>query len=291
MQNAFYQSMKYIILLALLLTQLRYTNSTVITVSPRTPNEWYLTGEGVGSFTNSSFITPPLGIGYVNLTVTSSDSSNRIQLATKRFSGTTISNIAQMSYMTYLPTGNNDTMDNNSTQCYISLKMDIQLDLRAPASNQGKLIHTVDLALIQWNTWQLWDMFSQNATWYFSSDSTFTDCLQSDPCTLSQLYEWFPRLGIRKDDGALELEVSEDCPPYSTILIDHMVYRLVNDQRMDFDFEPGEAIVTVDSTSTDNDSSYIDSNDSIHLSPNILLLLILQLLFIVTIVLQEYTSE
>ena len=174
--------------------------ATAVTVNPSNTN-WYLyndQNDAIQSDTSDhGFVngpmSPPAGTGSVHLTKTGADSYG---IATNQFAGSSLNSISSLKYSTYRASG--------ETSQAASLGFDVDSDnTDSDIGYQGRLTyepyftHTVSTG-----AWQNWDTQDDAGTgnWWFSrttlSGGESNQCVQSDPCTWSELNTKYPHASI-----------------------------------------------------------------------------------------------
>lgn len=150
--------------------------------------------------------TPPLGGGSAELAVSAATQGNALILP--GLGGTRLSSITELSYSTYRQS------PATASPLAIALQLNVDFDLNdASAGYQGRLVYEPYLSgqPVTAASWQSWD--TRAGRWWGTKASvsangvtTANPCVQSSPCTWSELLTRFPNLGIHASYGAIVLK-------------------------------------------------------------------------------------
>jgi len=200
------------------------------------PYKWFFYNDETDVIDNTlgSFVsgpgTPAYGNGSAQISVSGSQRRN---LATYQFSGTTLADISVLAFSTYNPSIGNGGAANRSG--YLNFNVDFDgTDLW-----QRRLVFTPPSSSVLQNTWQEWDCINGgNAVWLYSGSTWPTPVGGGAPVsgstgkTWSQVLSDYPGVRIRVSDSWLGIRVGE---PYANGYTENIDVFKFND--MTFDFE------------------------------------------------------
>jgi hypothetical protein len=235
-----------------------FAASCKFVVTPQAPNNWSFLTEGAnarGTFVNGPG-TPPVGRGSALLSI---DSTGRESIATTSFAGIAVASIRPLRYSTY-------QAFSNVANAVPSLTFDVDYDLNDSSTDyQGRLVYDPSIVGgVLSRAWQTWDAESGAAAWYSSGSGTSeyrpivgdvpqTDppCTQATPCTWNQLLTLYPKarvLPAQASSPGLFLVGVGPVTGGFVGAVDNVVFG-VNGTPGEFNFEPGDSHITVDSAS------------------------------------------
>ncbi len=222
-------------------------NSTIVTVSPATPNNWLFYNDEtdvpdptlsvLGSFVNGP-ATPPHGAGSAQITVSGTQRRN---LATYQFSGTPLANITTMRYSTYNPSAGNGQGPNASAY------LNFNVDFNGSDTFQCRLVFLpIDNGGVTPNNWKEWDTIQDGAALWRYSGATWPGGGAGDvPKTWSQILAQYPGVRIRVTDAHMGIRVGEPYPPGYTENLDSFTFGTASGITI-FDFDPSPIVVDDD---------------------------------------------
>lgn len=258
-------------------------------------NGWYFAWD-VPDGINDTFVvgpaTPPLGIGSMNIRLSSSLPGIEV-FATQQFAGLMLANLQQSYFYSYILAG-------SIAQCYMSFQFDVHMDMNAPVTgDEGRLVlmwtQQQVSQLLSYNTWQQWDISDGGSLWYFTPQNPYSSqCTIESPCTKDQLISTYPRIGVRPSDGSVLFKPDGVCNGEFSGFVDNFAVLVNGAELIAFNFDP---IVSPSSLTSSPGYSffpnpsfnklYSNFSPSIHNSRNLLLHMILSqiLLNIIIIIL------
>ncbi len=163
-------------------------------------NDATATATATGKFVNGPS-NPPLGTGSVELT-TSGPSDGQIIKLPAVYQGVKLADITTLKYSTYQAT------TNTSNVLAIALQFDVDKDVTDTDNlYQGRVVfepyNNNNGVTVPLGVWTEWDALI-GKWWLSKSHVKFSDnCLQSSPCTLTQLINLYPNIGIHPTGGSV----------------------------------------------------------------------------------------
>lgn len=151
--------------------------------------------------------TVPLGSGSAELAVSATSEGKALVLAD--YKGVRLDQLTTLSYSTYRQT------TNSGNNLAISLQLNVDFDLSDNATGyQGRLVYEPYLTAsgqVVDSSWQNWN--TKAGKWWGTKNTVSkggvtvsNPCVQSAPCTWSQLLAAFPNVGIHSTYGAVVLK-------------------------------------------------------------------------------------
>jgi hypothetical protein len=188
--------------MSLALSGSAHAEDSAVTVTTANPQGWAFFDDsgngGTGMFVDGPG-TPLIGAGSAQLALTAANQG--YALGNAMAGGTRLGAITDLSYSTYVQTGNNTVAP--------ALQLNIDSDVTdANTSWQGRLVYepyyTQTVTDGTWQTWNTQDD-SQNGdvgNWWFSNGTlaSNTGCTQATPCTWSEVLTALPNAGINATD-------------------------------------------------------------------------------------------
>ena len=181
-----------------------YATSSV-TVDQNDTHGWAFSSEGTAGGIAKLALgpdTPPSGSGSASLGLNVADQGS--SLGTKEYAGTKLSDITNLSYNTYVQTGNNLQAP--------ALQLAIDGDSTdSDTTSQGRLVYepyyTHSVTDHTWQEWNALDNAKSNdgkGNWWFTDDklSDDTGCTQAKPCTWEDVTKALPNASISSEDTA-----------------------------------------------------------------------------------------
>lgn len=188
--------------------------ATAVNVSPGNMHGWSFIDDQQGVACSSAVCqmvsgpsNPGLGSGSAELAVNASSEGKALVLS--GYGGTRLDKLTVLQYATYRQTAD---AGNNLA---IALQLNIDYDLTDNATGyQGRLVfepYQGNGAGVPQGTWQTWDAktgkwWGTRATVTKGGVSVANPCVQSSPCTWTQLLAAFPDAGIHATYGAVVLK-------------------------------------------------------------------------------------
>lgn len=162
------------------------------------------------NFTSCRLVTGPgsvpLGAGSAELAASVTSDGNALVLPGR--AGTRLDRITTLSYSTYRQAPSNGVLA-------IALQLNVDFDLSDNVSSyQGRLVYEPYMSgqPVLAGAWQSWNTLTTGRWWGTKSSvtsngvSTANQCVQSSPCTWTELLTRFPNLGIHSSYGAIVLK-------------------------------------------------------------------------------------
>lgn len=227
-----------------------FAASTVVT--PSNMQSWFFYNDENDTIDNTlgSFVsgpaTPPLGSGSVQMSVSGTQRKN---IATYQFGGTTLSDITELKYSTYNPLAGNGAGIGSQRSAYLQFNV----DFNGSDTWQRRLTFVpVNNGVVTQDSWQEWDAInSGNALWTYSGATwPVTGGAGSTPKTWSQILSDYSGVRIRISDPFLGLRVGEPYANGYTENIDKVVFGAASSTKV-FDFEPTISPTTKQSCKND----------------------------------------
>lgn len=230
-------------------------SSGTVVVKPSSMSGWLLalesTAGGTGGFTSGP-LGQPLGSGSAQLTV--AGAQGYILALPDVYGGTRLDQL-QLSYSTYRQTA--DAGNNLAIALQFNLDHDVTSltdgvtpgtpAVATPDGNedfQGRLVFEPYLTFsggIPQNTWQQWD--ADQGKWWRTTNSLTrstlpysTDCLQANPCTITEILTKWPNAGISEAFDAVVLKAGSGWTSF-TGNVDQLVIEVAGSATT-YDFEP-----------------------------------------------------
>ena len=215
------------------------------TVNPAMYNGWLFYNDENDTIDNSlgSFVvgpgTPPLGLGSAQISVTGTQRRN---LATYQFAGTSLASINNLRYSTYNPSAGNGGSANRSGYLHFNVDFD------GSDTWQRRLVYVPsDNGTVNQNSWQEWDAINNgNAIWRYSGGAFPGGAATTK--TWNQILADYPGVRMRVTDSFLGIRVGEPYADGYTENIDAFKFG-INNGSVVFDFEPSRPSVTINQAS------------------------------------------
>ena len=198
--------------------------TTIVTASSMTATGWvfYNDETDVIDPTLGSFVTgpgtPALGTGSAQISVSGTQRRN---LASYQFAGTTLANISALRFRTYNPSAGNGGSATRSAY------LNFNVDFNGSDTFQRRLVFVPrqNGTVIQ-NTWQEWDAINGGAALWSYSGPTWPITLQPGTTlkTWAQILSDYPGVRIRVTDAFVGLRVGEPYPDGYTENIDSFTF-------------------------------------------------------------------
>lgn len=264
---------------ALILT----TDCTIITVNEQYMNGWYFAWD-VPDGINDTFVvgpdTPPLGIGSMNIRLSSSLPGIQV-FATQQFAGLMLANLELAYFYAYVLAG-------SVAQCYMSFQFDVHMDMIAPVTgDEGRLVlmwtQQQVSQLLGYNTWQRWNISDGGSLWYFTPQNPYSSqCTIESPCTKDQLISTYPRIGVRPGDGSVLFKPDGICSGAFSGFVDDFAVLVNGSELIAFNFDPSLSSSSLTSSpgysffaNPSFNNLFPNLSPSIHNSRNVLLHVVL----------------
>lgn len=195
--------------------------------------------------------TVPLGSGSAELEVSATSEGKALVLAD--YKGVRLDQLTTLSYSTYRQT------TNSGNNLAISLQLNADFDLSDNATGyQGRLVYepylTASGSVVD-STWQNWD--AKAGKWWGTKTTVSkggvtvsNPCVQSTPCTWSQLLAAFPNAGIHGAYGAVVLKAGSGWTNFRGNIDDLVV--AIDGSTTTYDFELSAPTVAVPPTAPDS---------------------------------------
>jgi len=224
------------------------------------PSKWFFYNDEtdvidntLGSFVNGP-ATPPRGDGSIQINVSGTQRRN---IATYQFSGTSLSDIKILAFSTYNPSAGNAGASNRTGY------LNFNVDFDGSDTWQRRLIFTPPAGSVQQDTWQEWDALQNgNALWHYSG-STWPVTGESGTTskTWNQILSDYPNARVRVTDSWMGVRVGSPYADGYTENIDLFKFGTSQVTKI-WDFEPGQIIShTCGDASVNQDSEQCDDGN------------------------------
>ena len=204
--------MKSIVFGALALACAPVFAQTTVTVSPIDMKGWVFFDDGTGSLCLAGNVcqmvsgpgAPPAPSGSARLKLTATSDRPSLGTLLGQLAGRKLADITTLSYSTY-----KTTLTAPTDVLAIALQFSVDNDVTdGDFDFKGRLVfepyHEPSLGPVRTGVWQTWNTLE--GKWWLSGASgtgctpprlPSTVCAQSSPCTVSQLIQYYPNIGIR----------------------------------------------------------------------------------------------
>jgi hypothetical protein len=187
----------------------------LVTVSPDSMRGWVLYDEQAGTVCSDTNLCnlvdgpagAPGGTGSAELAVLSTAGGKALIIPD--YGGLRLDQVTTLSYSTY-----RQTVDDGNNLA-IALQLNVDYDLSdASTGYQGRLVYepyqTSGGQVLQ-STWQTWDAMAgkwwgTRASVVRNGQTVANPCVQSSPCTWTQVLTYFPNIGVHATMGAIVLK-------------------------------------------------------------------------------------
>lgn len=178
---------------------------------------------------------PPTGTGSVHFTTPGA--TDGMAIGTNIYTGTALADITRLEYSTYRQAPDDGVLA-------VALQINVDYDLTDVMTNtwQGRLVYEPyhDGTVLS-QTWQTWDTLS-GAHWWSSGTPVVGDveqskiCLQSAPCTWTEVLATYPNAGVQTVSSGVLLKAGSSWAGFEGHA-DELIIG-VNGTNTTFDFEP-----------------------------------------------------
>lgn len=213
-------------------------------VSPDAMQSWQLADDsGNGGAINFVATLGSIGSGSAQFSLPGSNQTQ--SLRTSAYGSTKLSDIATLSYDTYVSSG---------AAAAPSLKLDIDTDLTdGDTSAQGSLVYSpYKNGAVTPGKWQ--QQNARNGLWWFSDPSIADQvCSKSNPCNLDTIITLYPHIGIISG-GSIDLTASHVSGAPLLSNVDALV---INDNTYNFEAIGAPQLLSPANASTSSESSLL----------------------------------
>jgi len=221
----------------------------LVTVSPDSMHGWVLYDDQAGSACSDTSLCnlvdgpagAPSGTGSAELAVLSTAEGKALIIPD--YGGVRLDQVTTLSYSTF-----RQTVDNGNNLA-IALQLNVDYDLSdASTGYQGRLVYepyqTSSGQVLQ-STWQTWDAtagkwWGTRASVVRNGQTVANPCVQSSPCTWTQVLTYFPNIGVHATMGAIVLKAGSGWANFRGN-VDNFVIG-INGSTTTFDFEQHAAV-------------------------------------------------
>lgn len=199
---------------------------------------WFIYNDETDTIDNSlaSFVmgpdTAPEGMGSVEMSVSGTE---RVNVATYRFSGTPLADITTLAYSTYNPSAGNGGSADRSGYLHFNVDFD------GSDTWQSRLVYVPrDNGTVMQDEWQEWDALNNgDALWRYSGSvwPGTTDPGLSTTKTWDEILAMYPDARVRVTDSFMGVRVGEPYANGYTENVDAFKFGTA-DGTTTFDFEP-----------------------------------------------------
>ena len=182
-----------------------------VSVSPAAMNDWVGYNDVTDKVDNSVLVfvsgpgNPPYGNGSVQMSVSAQERKN---IATYQFSGTKLSDITQLKFTTYNPSGTNNQGPNSTGYLHFNV------DFNGSDTWQKRLVFVPKSnGTVKADQWQEWDAINNGEAVWILSGGTWPNSDPADtPKTWDEIIAENPQVRIRVTDAFLGIRIGEPYP-------------------------------------------------------------------------------
>lgn len=234
------------------------TSDAEVVVTTANPHGWVFVDDN-GNGGSGSFVagpeTPPLGVGSAQLGVNASNQGYLLGAAL--YGGTKLADVAELTYSTYVQTGNNLIAP--------SLQLNIDRDSTdAITSWQGRLVYEPYFAHTvvdgEWQTWNTQDN-AADGNWWFSNGglASASGCAQANPCTWDEVLAAFPNVNINANAPGVGFKAGSGWTTAFVGNVDAFVFGTTSGKTT-YNFEPYVAVTDKEACKNNGWKTAVNAN-------------------------------